>query len=626
MKIFTAILFLFIFLTGIAVQVNAQPNPPTNLTAAKENWMNYSYVKLEWKGDIKSSIRNMSYFNIYRKSGAAGDTGSFKKLYKNVFTNMWEDVNVQKGNTYSYFVTASNHSGESLGSDTVVVTLDSAMVKAVVTGTLKDAASGNPIAKAHVSFILLSGWNLDNLKTDSTGTFSAHVTPGTYIIYSSADGYVPEYFDNVTHIKDATKVTIKSGDSLNFNITLTKKVTPKKFIISGTVRDSLGNPLKAAIAVYNVAQNSWSRIYYEAFTNSSGVYSIQVKQGDTLVVYAASVDKAYSPQFYNGENTFQSADRIAITKDTSGIDFVLMHKPVYNNGISGVVMNSDSVGVPSIVQAIREDDLNLAHRYTIKSDSLGNYSFQHMNPGQYILLAIPQNGYKPTFFKYDGTQTLRWKDADSVIVASTGTVTGINFNVTALSDSGAATVNGNVKDNSNHPLDGAFVYAVDGNQQVYSFGISDKEGNYTISGLVPGSYNVTSQLYGYNDAQTNSVSVDYSTQFSTTSSFTLSPEAVTSVIKSTPMLSSIKNFALNQNYPNPFNPSTVISYSVPYQSKVTIKVYNILGKEVATLLDENKAAGNYSIAFNAGQLSSGVYFYQLTSGNFISTKKLVLLK
>jgi hypothetical protein len=88
------------------------------------------------------------------------------------------------------------------------------------------------------------------------------------------------------------------------------------------------------------------------------------------------------------------------------------------------------------------------------------------------------------------------------------------------------------------------------------------------------------------------------------------------------------NFRLDQNYPNPFNPSTKIRYSVKTNSLVTIKVFNILGKEVAVLLNENKNPGEYTVDFNAGKfnLSSGVYFYRMTSGSFASVKKMILLK
>jgi Secretion system C-terminal sorting domain len=87
-------------------------------------------------------------------------------------------------------------------------------------------------------------------------------------------------------------------------------------------------------------------------------------------------------------------------------------------------------------------------------------------------------------------------------------------------------------------------------------------------------------------------------------------------------------FNLSQNYPNPFNPTTQINFSVPQNNGqvVTLKVYNLLGQEVATLFSGTKAAGNYSVSFNASKLSSGVYFYRLSSDNFSVTKKMVLMK
>jgi hypothetical protein len=89
-------------------------------------------------------------------------------------------------------------------------------------------------------------------------------------------------------------------------------------------------------------------------------------------------------------------------------------------------------------------------------------------------------------------------------------------------------------------------------------------------------------------------------------------------------------FALSQNYPNPFNPSTVISYQLAVNSQVTLKVYNMLGQEVATLVNGPQEAGVYTVSFNTSKgtlgLSSGVYVYRLQAGSFISTKKLVLMK
>ncbi|MGD8306828.1 MAG: T9SS type A sorting domain-containing protein [Ignavibacteria bacterium] len=85
-------------------------------------------------------------------------------------------------------------------------------------------------------------------------------------------------------------------------------------------------------------------------------------------------------------------------------------------------------------------------------------------------------------------------------------------------------------------------------------------------------------------------------------------------------------YELAQNFPNPFNPTTSIRFSIPESGLVTLKVYNIMGEEVATLLNEVKNVGNYDVQFDASRLASGVYLYSITSGNFVSTKKMILLK
>jgi hypothetical protein len=84
--------------------------------------------------------------------------------------------------------------------------------------------------------------------------------------------------------------------------------------------------------------------------------------------------------------------------------------------------------------------------------------------------------------------------------------------------------------------------------------------------------------------------------------------------------------SLNQNYPNPFNPSTTISYQLPTQSHVTLKVFDVLGREVATLVNGVEEPGYKSVTFDATKMSSGLYFYRLTAGSYVDTKKLLLLK
>lgn len=85
-------------------------------------------------------------------------------------------------------------------------------------------------------------------------------------------------------------------------------------------------------------------------------------------------------------------------------------------------------------------------------------------------------------------------------------------------------------------------------------------------------------------------------------------------------------FSLEQNYPNPFNPSTIISFQLPISSQVTIKVYDVIGNEVAALVNEEKPVGSYEVKFDAAGLSSGIYFYTINAGGFVETKKMLLLK
>ncbi len=110
-------------------------------------------------------------------------------------------------------------------------------------------------------------------------------------------------------------------------------------------------------------------------------------------------------------------------------------------------------------------------------------------------------------------------------------------------------------------------------------------------------------------------------EFSNAECATTTPTAVEDEFSGIP-----SEFGLFDNYPNPFNPSTSINYRTPVKSFVSLKVYDMLGKEVATLVNEEKGVGTYKIDFNATSLPSGIYFYRLQAGSFVETKKMVLMK
>ncbi len=98
------------------------------------------------------------------------------------------------------------------------------------------------------------------------------------------------------------------------------------------------------------------------------------------------------------------------------------------------------------------------------------------------------------------------------------------------------------------------------------------------------------------------------------------------IITNTEEETELLDFMLEQNYPNPFNPTTTIKYQIPELSFVTLRVYDVLGNEIATLVNEEKPAGSYELDFSGSELTSGIYFYTLRTGDFVETKKMILLK
>jgi hypothetical protein len=145
--------------------------------------------------------------------------------------------------------------------------------------------------------------------------------------------------------------------------------------------------------------------------------------------------------------------------------------------------------------------------------------------------------------------------------------------------------------------------------------------NWQRTGFVAGNgTNSSVHQYSFTDGNVTSGTYAYRLkQIDNSGTFKYSSEAEVTVAVPT-------SFALGQNYPNPFNPSSVIGYSLPVNGLVTLKVYDVIGREVSTLVNETKDAGSYKVTFNASKLASGVYFYRMQAGNYISMKKLLLLK
>ena len=614
---------LFAASTGIA-----QVNPPKNLqaTVISSSMMNSVSVMLTWEYSLTASN-----YTIYKKEGAVADSGKYGKLWM-TREGKFVDHGVIFGKKYSYYVTAISNNQESVPSDTVVIEVTQANdIVAKVSGTVFDETTNAPLGRAKIEFLpasFMSGPPSFEV-TDSTGSFNLRLKPGEYFIFAGAEGYAPEFYDNAQTMQQATKVTFKSGDSLSFAIGLKQLVKPNIFSVSGTVKDALGNAQQAlvtAIVTNRRMNHSPEPMGHSvmARTDELGNFKIFAKENDTLVLFINPANHSLLKQYYNNKSTFETADRIVISQDITDINITLASKAVYANSVNGTVVDSASSSpLKAMVYAYQKKSKNhQGSRNFVLSDSLtGSYSLANLEPGTYYLLAAAR-GYRPTFFKYDGTQTHNWKNADSIIVTENGVVNNINFALSKSYAMGNAIVYGNIVDGNGDNVEGAVASLIDNNGEVVNSTISDLDGSFVLDGLSSGSYQLVSSVVDYSEAEVNDVTLESSNNYLNVD-LVLAVDGVTSISTDSKI---VTDFALSQNYPNPFNPSTVINYQLPSNSFVTIKVYNVIGKEIATLVNEYQQSGTYAKVFSANGLTSGVYFYMIKAGNFSATKKMILIK
>jgi hypothetical protein len=218
---------------------------------------------------------------------------------------------------------------------------------------------------------------------------------------------------------------------------------------------------------------------------------------------------------------------------------------------------------------------------------------------------------------------MRWKDADTVNVE--GDVNGVTIGVVPFAYGGVASLTGTVRADG-QGVEGINVYALASDGSTVGYGLTDGTGAYAISGLTVGTTTLVVDGEGY-DAVQQSIVVGV-TDYALTQDFSLGVTASVGTGSNAVPLA----YTLRQNYPNPFNPSTTISYQLSELSHVTLTVYDVLGREVETLANGVKQAGQYTAVWNAARYASGVYFYRLqassvnSAASFTNIRKMVLVK
>ncbi len=621
------------------------PAPHDNMFSVRMNW---NGGRGPWRYRVYRSVNDTLH---YRTFSSTSDT---------TFT----DFSVRADSTYYYFVRASqNDTILSPSSNTASVHVVAPYhARGIIRGTVVDDLSSAPLRNVMISFFRNSSiCNMPGVRTDSLGRYSAVLDSGRYIVRAALEShsvhdsirYRSEYFDNCPEPACATVIVVRDSTTFTANFGLARVAPPVYVYIRGVVSDTANVPLRnATVSIIRTVQEmnflaslgltpgigaeamgldgvGHARgVRWTGRTDSLGRYAARVV-GNTNYIALASRE-GFLPEYYNNKTTVETADIIILgTRDTSGINFSLAVRPVPNNSVSGVVRDSLGTLVPSRIALIPVRNSGGRERY-IHTDSLGAYSITGVVAGKYFVLASPFSGFGHAFYKAGAYGIIRIQDADTVNVI--GNVTGINVGVRAITSSGLTQVNGTIR-NGAAPISGVRVAAMDATGELLSEGITDRFGSYTLDAVASGVVTVLVDRNGYNSNQTSFV-VGENVYTINNVNLTMSPNGVTSE-SGTSILPG--TFALNQNYPNPFNPTTTISFQLPTASRVSLKVFNVLGQEIATIMNDEIAAGNHELLWsgkdNGGHaVASGIYFYRMSASasvggkEFSSIRKMLLLK
>ncbi len=486
--------------------------------------------------------------------------------------------------------------------------------------------------------------------SDSSGEYRfIPLQAGTYIMRIQPEGneFADQWYDRVLRVEDATPIVIPESSTVTLNIPLLPRNSlPQRFLLSGTVRDTIGVPLSnVRVFIFRARQQEDrdssgfnfeglddfdrdQRLETSVLTDALGRFAVQLRSRQYILLASRT---GYLKQFWNHQENILTANRLRLVRDTTGIDFDLTPLELSTAGITGRITAAGStVPVPAHIIAFHKS--NPSGRFSgfvriAETDSAGTYELHDLRGGFYVILAVPQGNFLPAY--YDTSGGTPFLSRAFPVPVSHNIVTGINIRVHPDTLQGMHRVRGIVRSGV-LPVTGTLLAAVsleDGG--VHGTAFSESQGCFSIVGLAPGVYNIVAMNSAFSTVTSSPFALVQRGFLPVTMNVSVDMSGGIAEVN-TDDASTPRTFALSQNYPNPFNPSMTVRFSLAKKGVATIKVYDVLGREVATMLHEEKEAGSHSVVWNAvangKAVASGVYIYRLTTAQQSIARKMLLTR
>jgi len=501
---------------------------------------------------------------------------------------------------------------------------------ASVTGVVTDAATGKPIVGAIVTAFQEHSTrealiNKDELrlpfiaKTDSMGKYKLEgLRAGKYFVQAVARGYLLEFWKETVALKDATPVEVpESGNVENINFTL----GPGGAIAGSVLSAADQKPI--AGAVVQVFPKDGNAPLARVQAGRDGKYHLDGLLTGEYLVFASA--EGFAGLYYKDVERRDQATPVKVEAPNETVDINFQLKPAgpqRGGTVAGAVISElEKTPIPHafvlLIPLSTASNVPPQPLFAM-ADDFGRYKISGVPIGKYAAVACAPR-YLCEFFE----NAKSFRDA-KIFGVENNVVDNVNFTL-APAQRGPYQIAGRVRHkNQSRGAENVVVQALD-NGVIIATALTGNDGSFILDEIPAGEFKISATSATGDAEQQVPVSVNNGRNV-TNIELILGTTSVQEASAAVPA-----KFDLEQNYPNPFNPETSLKYHLPVRTNVSLRIYNALGQEIRTLVNQVQDAGVYSEKWdgkdnNGRQLSTGLYLFRLEAGDFVMTRKMAMVK